>query len=76
MGWQDDARCVFPIKFARDSLALMKAMLDPEYVMHSGCRVKKHPGACVLCVKNNDCARLPIHPRCRCEPDVYLLALE
>lgn len=63
MPWQD-ARCVFSAKFAADSMAALKAMLSVDNVLNAGCRVKRHPGACVLCVRNNDCSRIPVHVNC------------
>lgn len=74
MPW-DDARCVFSATWAADSLTALKAMLSVENVLGAGCRVKKHPACCVLCVKNNDCSRLPLHPNCRCEREPYLTSM-
>jgi hypothetical protein len=72
----DDRRCVIGIKAATDAVAVLKAMLSPTNVLDSGCRVRKHPDACALCVANNDCSRLPVHVNCRCQPEPYLYALE
>lgn len=73
--WEDDARCQFSVKFAEDTLVVLKKMLEPENFFESGCRVLRHPGACVICVTNNDCDKIPLHPQCRCKPDHYILAL-
>lgn len=71
-----DGRCMLVVKWAKEGLAKVKAMLSPENVMESGCRVKKHPDCCHLCVINNDCSKLPMHVHCRCTPEPYLYALK
>lgn len=75
MSW-DEARCQFSVNFATDTLAALKAMLQPENFMEADCRVIKHPRCCAYCAANNDCARLPIHPQCRCRPKHYLIGLD
>lgn len=72
----DANRCVLSVQFAQDTLPILLEMLEPENFMESGCRVIKHPGACAVCVLNNDCDKLPMHAQCRCRPDRYLLTLD
>lgn len=76
MAWDDDARCQFGIQFAADTIVILKEMLDPRNFMELDCRVIKHPGACLYCVENNDCNKLPIHAQCRCRPDHFLAMLD
>lgn len=72
----DDQRCVLSVNFARDTLPALKAMLEFGNATHAGCRVIKHPGACAICVANNDCAKIPLHVQCRCKPEPYLTAMD
>lgn len=66
--------CTLSVSLDEESVAAVKGILDSIPPLDrttfsaSGCRVIKHPGACALCVVNNDCSRLPVHFQCRCRP--------
>jgi hypothetical protein len=68
----DDPRCEFSSIVSSDDVAALMKLLDPKVLLGTGCRVKKHPDCCMLCAMNEDCSRLPIHIRCRCEPEPFM----
>lgn len=62
----DKAICEFFVSPTAASLAAVKALLNPNNVLGTGCKVGKHPDCCGLCAANDDCDKLPVHPECRC----------
>lgn len=64
--WRD-AFCEFTVNLVPESVAAIKAMLDPKNVLTTGCEVVKHADCCLLCRDNEKCERLPVHPNCRCK---------
>lgn len=66
----DDPRCLYSIQIT--GIDEIKKMLEPENALGPGCRVRRSPTACAICVRNNDCDRIPLHPNCRCTREAYL----
>jgi hypothetical protein len=62
----DKAICEFYISPTPASLAAVKALLNPDNVMGTGCEVERHPDCCLLCRENQRCENIPVHPNCRC----------
>lgn len=58
--------CYATAALAKDGVAELLRALRPENALETGCEVIKHPDCCDLCRKNNDCANIPMHVRCRC----------
>ena len=66
------AWCLYSVGLAKEGLDQIRRILDPRNALKTDCRVNKHPDCCVLCALNNDCGRLPMHVRCRCQPEPFL----
>jgi hypothetical protein len=66
------AKCLFTAAVTAASVAAVRKLLNPKHILDHGCRVIKHPNACARCVANNDCTKIPLHPHCRCKPEMYL----
>jgi hypothetical protein len=67
MGSWQESGCNISVAIARETQALVEEMLSPEFIERNcQCKVIKHPDCCVLCRVNNDCAKIPMHIRCRC----------
>lgn len=67
MGWQDDARCRIVTTIVQETQQMLEQLLDSSRIeQNCDCIVKKHPDACIVCRANNDCARVPVHAKCRC----------
>jgi hypothetical protein len=64
-----DPRCFFAAEPDHEAAARVLKALGSEGLLKTGCRVVKAPDCCVLCAANDDCARVPLHPRCRCRPE-------
>jgi hypothetical protein len=67
----DDVKCEFVVCPDEEKSREVKADLEKirDYpITGFGCKVIKHPDACILCVANDDCDRLPVHVKCRCKP--------
>jgi hypothetical protein len=60
----DDPRCVFSSQVEPEALREILRALDPKEITELGCRVIKQPGACALCVANDDCNKVPMHNHC------------
>lgn len=73
---RDGNECVVIVEWTRESLADLRKALDPNNVLHTGCKVKKHPDCCHLCTLNEDCSRLPVHVNCRCQPEPVLYGFD
>lgn len=69
-----DPDCLFIFFLPDEAMKEVRLSLDIENLTKVGCRVIKHPDACVLCVANDDCSRLPIHVNCRCKPEHFAAA--
>jgi hypothetical protein len=69
----DDPRCVFSSQVEPEALQEILRALDPKEITELGCRVIKQPGACALCVANDDCNKVPMHNHCRCKPEFFLM---
>lgn len=68
----DKAICEFYASPTPDSLAAIKALLNPEKVLGTGCKVVRHPDCCLLCRENEKCENIPVHPNCRCKREPTL----
>jgi hypothetical protein len=72
--WIDEnGVCWFSTEVPQEQKDTVKAALQPERFLEYGCRVIKEPGACIICVANDDCARIPMHVHCRCKPEFYFM---
>jgi hypothetical protein len=71
-----DPDCLFIFFLPENALKAVEESLAIENITKVGCRVLKHPDACVLCVANDDCSRLPMHDNCRCTREYYSEAFE
>lgn len=68
----DDPECYFPIRVVGLDDALES--INPEAFSELACRVIKRPDCCALCAANEDCRRIPLHVRCHCVPEFYVMA--
>jgi hypothetical protein len=75
----DPVKCKFHITFDHKPISEAQELLDKVYDKARtglGCRVVKQPGACAVCVANDDCTMLPRHIQCRCRPEPFLEGFE
>lgn len=79
MAQRFDPRCEFTVETDEEAFTKGQEQLKriSEWPLYGyGCKVIKHPHACVICVMNDHCDRIPLHPGCRCQPDFVVEDLD